>query len=70
VDSIFLEELGACCQVNPEVEAAITVHSTQPYNTEDHSLNMYIVNTNDFFMFGVLMLAFYSIYIALFQPSN
>lgn len=61
VDSILLEELAACCQMIIEVEAAITVHSTQPYNTEDHNLNMYIANTNDFFMFGILMLAFYSI---------
>lgn len=54
VASSFLEELAACYQVNPEVEAANTVHSTQPDNTEDHTLNMCIVNTSDLFIFGVL----------------
>jgi len=56
VNSSFLEELAACYQVNPEVEAANTVHSPQPDNTEDHTLNIYIVNTNDLFIFGVLTL--------------
>lgn len=56
VNSSFLEELAACCQVNPEVESANTVHSTQPDNTEGHTLNMCIVNINDLFIFGVLNL--------------
>ena len=56
MDSNFLEELAACYQVNPEVEATGTVHSTQPDSTEGHNLNMYIVNTSDLFMFGILTL--------------
>lgn len=56
VDSSFLEELAACYQVNPKVEAANTVYSTQLDNTEDHTLNINIFNTNDLFIFGVLTL--------------